>query len=125
MNEQLPPEIEAIRDRIPEAWGKWIDAGPGWFPLLAGLDRELARIAPDYEVHQCKAKFGSLRFYASAEFTSDDDAERFHGLIRTAETASAGICEECGEEGRLVDVKGWMWALCERHEEAKRKGGHR
>lgn len=119
MDEELPPQVEAIRERIPERWGKWIDVGPGWFPLLAELDAQLARLDPAYVVHQCKSKFGGLRFYADTTLEGAI-ADEFAALIRAAETASQTRCEECGAPGRLIDVRGWMTTLCAEHEAAAR-----
>jgi len=54
--------LKIIR-RIPENWGRWISCGSGWYPLLVELDEKLAQIEPDYEIHQVKEKFGTLRYY--------------------------------------------------------------
>lgn len=123
MDEQLPPQIEAIRDRIPERWGKWIDVSPGWFPLLAELDADLSRLDPGYVVHQCKSKFGGLRFYAEATLEGDN-ADKFSALIHDAEAASGTRCEECGADARLVDLNGWMSTLCTAHEASARGERH-
>lgn len=68
----LPPDagkhaegLKRILARIPEGWGRWISCGPGWYGLLVELDQKLAAIAPDYEIHQVKEKFGTLCFYTS------------------------------------------------------------
>ena len=55
--------LERIMARIPAGWGRWIDCGPGWYPLLAELDAHLGALIPDYEIHQVKEKYGTLRFY--------------------------------------------------------------
>lgn len=55
--------LENILRRIPAGWGRWIGCGPGWYPLLVRLDAEIALLAPDYEIHQVKEKYGTLRFY--------------------------------------------------------------
>ena len=55
--------LARILRRIPSGWGRWIDCGPGWYRLLSGLEDDIAKIAPDYEVHQVKEKYGTLRFY--------------------------------------------------------------
>lgn len=59
----LAPALERILRRIPDGWGRWISCGPGWYPILARLDAQLAAIDPDYVVHQAKEKFGGLRYY--------------------------------------------------------------
>jgi hypothetical protein len=69
-NEWLPEDageyseglIKIIR-RIPPRWGRWISCASGWYPLLIELDEKLAQIEPDYEIHQVKEKFGTLRYY--------------------------------------------------------------
>lgn len=55
--------LSNILRRIPPGWGRWISCGAGWYPLLVQLDADISAIAPDYEVHQVKEKFGGLRFY--------------------------------------------------------------
>lgn len=57
--------LERILRRIPDGWGRWIGCGPGWYPLIVELDRELAALDPAYRVHQVKEKFGTLRYYFS------------------------------------------------------------
>ena len=67
----IPPDagmyaekLSAIMARIPNGWGKWISCGPGWYGILAELDDELSALDPNYEVHQVKEKYGTLRYYA-------------------------------------------------------------
>lgn len=55
--------LARILNRIPAGWGRWISCGPGWYARLVELDKEIATILPEYEVHQVKEKFGTLRYY--------------------------------------------------------------
>lgn len=55
-------ELESILSRF-NAPHAVIDCGPGWFGLLADLDRRLKRIFPAYRVVEVKEKFATLRFY--------------------------------------------------------------
>ena len=55
--------LEKMLARIPNGWGKWIDCGPGWFPIITELDEKLSAMIPNYEIHQIKEKYGTLRFY--------------------------------------------------------------
>ena len=57
--------LERILRRIPDGWGRWIDVGKGWYPIIVALDAHLATIDPGYAVHQVKEKFGDLRYYYS------------------------------------------------------------
>lgn len=114
-------DIRRIIARIPLEWGRSIDVGPGWFPLLDALDRHLAALAPGYVVHQCKSKYGTLRYYAQV---SDDPAARVPGFdeaILEAELKSSEICEECGAPAERVVIRLWVWTLCTEHAELKRR----
>lgn len=55
--------LERMLRRIPDGWGRWVSCDFGWYALLVSLDAEIAAVAPDYEIHQMKEKFGTLRFY--------------------------------------------------------------
>lgn len=61
--EELVPDILEILNRIPVGWGRWISVAPGWYKIVADLNRELSYLDLNYEVHQVKEKFGGLRFY--------------------------------------------------------------
>jgi hypothetical protein len=56
-------DLRRILARIPENWGRWISCASGWYPLVIELDQRLSEIYPDYELHQVKEKFGTLRYY--------------------------------------------------------------
>ncbi len=54
--------LSAMLERIPRGHGRWIDCERGWHPIVIALDAGLAEIFPGYELHECKQKYGSLRF---------------------------------------------------------------
>lgn len=56
-------DLHKILSRIPPRWGRWISCDKGWYPLIIELHQKLAEIAPDYQLHQVKEKFGTLRYY--------------------------------------------------------------
>lgn len=58
--------LSKILSRIPPRWGRWIQCDKGWYPLLCELDEKITEIFPDYEVHQVKEKYGTLRYYIGA-----------------------------------------------------------
>ena len=60
---QYEQALTAILNRIPNGWGRWISCDKGWYSIITKLDRDLAGICPEYEVHQVKEKFGVLRYY--------------------------------------------------------------
>ncbi|MFH8253054.1 hypothetical protein ACH3VR_21990 [Microbacterium sp. B2969] len=114
MSEQPEGLVNLLRRFAPD-WPAVLDVGAGWHPLLIRLDRQLAEIAPDYELHQCKSKFGALSFYAQP---SDDPSiynEEFVEAIRAAEWESTRTCEECGEPGGQYVIHLWVWTLCAKH----------
>lgn len=115
MTDELPPEIQAIADRIAGGWDQTIDVGPGWFDLLARLDQQLAQVSPGYSVEQCKSKFGTLRYYAHPADDDLDTSMTFTEIIRTAEDESATLCEECGNPARQISLHGWISTLCDKH----------
>lgn len=103
-------ELQAVLDRIPHEWGKSINCGPGWYALIADVDRALATLDPDYVVHQCKEKFGGLRYYFDPSPDTDPVMARAMRLIVDgAEAKSFTICEETGGRGVLMRKKGGHW----------------
>ncbi|MEX3646592.1 MULTISPECIES: hypothetical protein [Mycolicibacterium] len=107
--------LAAILRRIPDGWGRWISCDAGWYSLIVSLDSDLAAIDPHYALHQCKEKFGTLRFYAHASEELPDEAHRrFAERIAAAERASATTCESCGTTtGSLHERRDWFKTLCE------------
>lgn len=99
--------LAAILNRIPKGWGRWIDCGRGWYPLIVETDQKLAAIDPTYEVHQVKEKFGGLRYYFGTHTDCDYDAAS--AIESEAEARSFTICEVCGASGDDVTTGGTGW----------------
>ena len=110
--------LAAILNRIPKGWGRWIDCGRGWYPLLVETDQRLAALDPAYEVHQVKEKFGGLRYYHQF-VTEGSDSEAGWEIEQEAENRSYTICETCGAPGKSRD-DGWIRTLCDECVEARR-----
>jgi hypothetical protein len=55
--------LERMLRRIPNGWGRWVSCDAGWYPLLVRLDENISALLPEYEIHQMKEKYGTLRFY--------------------------------------------------------------
>lgn len=90
----------------------YLEIGPGWYNLIDNLCTDLQAAANDSTpIHavQVKQKFGQLRFYV------DGGNNIQHSLISIAEARSATICEECGEEGKIVSTGGWLRTVCDKH----------
>ena len=96
-------KVAAILRRIPPNWGRWIGCDAGWYSLICDLDSVLAQLDPDYELHQCKEKFGRLAYYAHSENNHSFDGP-FRQAIQAAEERSCSICELCGDPGQLHET---------------------
>lgn len=113
--------LQPVIDRIPEEWGKYTSVGEGWDEIILDLDKGLAEIDPNYVVLQCKEKFGGLRYYTEfSQDLSEEDQEKFEGLVRAAEKKSEETCESCGKPGRLRG-KYWVYTACDSCEEEKKQ----
>jgi hypothetical protein len=82
----------------------------GWLPLIDELCQKLLYLDPpaDFEIRQCKEKFGMLRVYTcgGSDLTSD--------VISEYEERSATICEKCGAVGELRKDRSWWLTLCDK-----------
>jgi hypothetical protein len=117
-------EIEQkIVARIPKGWGSYIRCHTGWYPLLDDLDGKISYLAPNYEIHQVKEKYGTLRFYIGGPVKDKMTAAIIEDLISYAEELSSIICESCGaarygkirtryDETVALRDNGWMKTLC-------------
>jgi len=114
MADQENDELQKIKDRIPEAWGKSISCGPGWDQIIIDLDRALAELDPDYVIHQVKEKFGGLRFYYDSERAREDPelARKMSRLVDEAEQKAERTCADTGNPGVLMVGRGhWYRTL--------------
>lgn len=85
-----------------------IECGPGWWPLIAKLIDDIAKLDTEKQVvvTQIKEKFGGLRFYIVG------GTDEIYRLIYKAETQSYKICENCGRPGQTCQGGGWLQTLC-------------
>jgi len=96
----------------------WGFPGDGWFPLIWDVSKKLEKIIvampeedrKNFRASQVKEKFGTLRFYMSAETDEMSD------LINEAENKSCKTCEWCGMPGKATSG-GWVKTLCKKHKE--------
>jgi hypothetical protein len=97
------------------------DVRPGWETLVDSLcgilEQSIAYLPPEvrseYQCAQIKEKFGSLRFYMTAE------TDYMNGAISMAEEMSYHICETCGLPGE-TRPGGWILTLCDRCAETRK-----
>lgn len=95
-------------------------APDGWKDIVEKADRMLAHIDPEYEIHQIKEKFGTLRYYFSTKFPYGSiEQSIMDSIVLAAETRSSRTCEQCGKYGEVRDLN-WIRTLCDMHyDEAK------
>lgn len=83
------------------------DLPQGWVELADKLIQDLVAIGWDKELHQCKEKFGALRWYVGTT-TPEMDA-----LIEEAEKKSMTICLDCGSTDDVQRSPGyWIAYQC-------------
>lgn len=121
--EEYPDDILDILNRIPVEWGRWISCDKGWYKLLVDTNRKMNMMWPNYEIHQVKEKFGSLRFYWGISSEDKDWEALDENISRTiyeimgdiadsAERRSSRICEDCGKFGTTTVLNYWYRTLC-------------
>ena len=108
-------DLMAILLRIDPAYGRVLQIGAGWYPIIIELNDALAAIDPSYQIHQVKEKFGGLRYYVRlSSQLPDEQSERAHSLIRQAESRSFATCEICSAPG-TVNSDYWRETRCADH----------
>ena len=118
-----------------------LDTGKGWQEIIENLDRELAKIDPNYTIDQIKEKFGGLRYYYTPSFiryhttapflqgckhhpfvewllrhSCKARSNRMYELRSVAERASYFTCEDCGSTEGVLNKSPknqyWVKSLC-------------
>ena len=103
-----------------------LEIGDGWLPIVTPLFEYIEKynadkkdienftkedaekgLSPKIEVHQCKEKFGELRFYTSGADST------LYSLIEQAENKSLETCELCGKPGKIRSKHHWLATLCD------------
>ena len=87
-------------------------APDGWQKIIEDTDNMLAYIDPDYEIHQIKEKFGTLRYYFGTTKTGFD-REIMYTIASNAEYRSGNLCEQCAGFGELRKSGNWLKTLCD------------
>ena len=112
--------------------------GKGWLGIIQDLDKQIAKIAPHYEIDQIKEKFGALRYYYDIPLTRYEKHRWFYRwfywnigrlitnkrrrqrakinpLVAKAERDSVGTCEYCGAKDNVSTCKidgYWLKTVC-------------
>lgn len=111
----IPKEID---DRIPDGWKGNSFIPPGWRNLVRMLNKELLEVAPNYELHQVKSKFGTLRYYIDLDFVEGDETQdKVYEIIDKYEQLSAHTCEVCGQNAQTDGNTFTRCTRCDKHKE--------
>ena len=87
----------------------YFSVGNGWLGIIENLIKDLIKLGWNKQIIQVKEKFGTLRFY------TNELPEKGFEVISEYTNESSITCELCGEEGKLVNKKGWHTTLCQVH----------
>jgi hypothetical protein len=110
-----PEKTKLLLTKYPEIFQEpfGFECSDGWFDLIDRLCQKLISLTPPGELHplatQVKEKFAGLRFYVDGATSDQQDA------IDGAENESLGICEECGEPGKVRKNRWWIYTACDKH----------
>lgn len=86
-------------------WG--INCNEGWFNLLDELIGKIVKAEPKTEAVQIKEKYGILKVYVTK------GSQKVENLIDKYEEKSSKVCEDCGKSGKLHDIEGWLYTVCD------------
>jgi len=106
-------------------WG--FECGDGWEKIIRQAASMLELLNNKWQLpkeewiraSQIKEKFGTLRFYVDCPV--GEAADIAFAVADQAERRSEGICEECGEWGRLRG-RGWFYTACDKHSREEDRG---
>ena len=112
MNE-LQLKVEALKEKIPSLFGKYINVDEGWYQIIVDCDKELTEIDPHYQILQIKEKFGGLRYYMTpCNDTTEEQRNKMYEVISKYEAIAACTCEATGKPGVLMkSIGGWLKTL--------------
>ena len=110
---KLQLQIEALKEKIPSSFGKYISVDEGWYQIVIDCDKELTAIDPNYQILQIKEKFGGLRYYMTpCDDTTEEQRDKMYEVISRYEVKAAQTCEATGRPGVLMkSTTGWLKTL--------------
>ena len=110
---KLQLQVEALKEKIPSSFGKYISVDEGWYQIIVDCDKELTAIDPNYQILQIKEKFGGLRYYMTpCDDTTEKQRDKMYEVISRYEVKAAQTCEATGKPGVLMkSTTGWLKTL--------------
>jgi hypothetical protein len=100
-------------------WG--LECGTGWYSIIDSMCAELTeKYDGKIELSQIKEKHGILRVHFDIIDESVTHNE-IHIVLIKYEKASYVTCEKCGTEGKIQNINGWIYTLCDEHAEEKKR----
>jgi len=107
--------IQKLKGSFPSLYHDfdYFECEDGWFQILWNLSEKIYLSGEVTKITCIKEKFGTLRVYFDTGFDSHDVISK---LVTDAENASCGVCEMCGQPGKIRNG-GWIKTLCDEHSE--------
>lgn len=101
----------------------YFECNDGWYQLIDNLFHILtshavnAQLDDNFKVVTVKEKFGGLRVYYTASFSSGiyNGDDFVSGAIAMAERISYNICDMCGAPGEVRVKSSWLKTRCDNH----------
>ena len=89
-------DLKAILNKIPDQYGKSLDCGKGWYPVIISCDKALTAICPDYKVILIMGSRGYLDYY----FAHPDDSTQYEEMrsVVRYHKALASTINQTGED---------------------------
>ncbi|WP_342565408.1 hypothetical protein NST84_09860 [Paenibacillus sp. FSL R7-0345] len=87
--------------------------GDGWYTLIYSMFEEIENLfiagdrLVDLQVYEIKEKYGEMRVSIGSSL------QEVYNIVDTYEVRSSKVCEECGEEGKIRDINGWLSVNCD------------
>jgi len=99
--------------------GRGICCGAGWFNIINDLSEKISKADPEVQAVQVKEKFGGLRFYIGG--VKKETGDKIYDLINKAEDEAWKTCEKCGSKEDVDQTSGWIFTLCKKCRDEKKK----
>lgn len=107
-------------ERVKEKGWYGCIAPDGWREIVEETDEMLAFIDPEYQIHQVKEKFGTLRYYFGSVYEHGSiESKIMHAITNSAEAKSSHTCEICGKYGETRTSQYYIRTLCDSCELAR------
>lgn len=118
----MPPSAEwasELRHDFPGWFDIEFECNAGWSDMIRAMAewlREIGVSDADFNFTQVKEKFAGLRAYSVTVDMLHSKSTRVRNIVSAFEAISTGICESCGEPGKVRKTEhGYFYTACDKH----------